>query len=180
MACLRAAGLLCAPSLSVLTEAYLTVARHEASIEQRRQFAVLLTSLHSPEESTGHKPTMSSIMNSDAWNKILPKRSSGADARPTWCTSATPLCTLLQTSPLSCLWGQMAASHACTARLYCRRHRLNFVGTSAARPSLAVRYTSQSAAKLVPGPKKPADSRDSVQPFEHNRAMTNDVIATHL
>jgi hypothetical protein len=68
------------------------------------------------------------------------------------------------------------ALHACTAA----DTGLNFVGTRAARPSLAVRYTSQSAAKLVPGPDKPADSRDRVEPFEHNRAMTNDVIATHL
>jgi len=119
---------------------------NEATAEQRREFAVLLTSLHSPEESTGNTPTeeqteqknkrsMSTLMKSDAWNKIIPRRFSAG-------TSAVP------PSP------------------------------QGRRASLLVRYSSKSAAKIVPGTDKPADSIDSVQPIEH-RAVTNDVIATH-
>ncbi len=123
-ACLRAAELLCAPSLSVLTEADLTVARHEASTEQRREFAVLLTSLHAPEESNGHTPTgerteektkrsMSTLMKSDAWNKIIPRRFSGVDAAHVrGCRGTTPIY-LHTTRP-----GALLCAPSCMPHLY--------------------------------------------------------------
>ena len=56
-----------------------TVARKQATNEQRREFAVLLTALHE-QEVHAIKPmprSVTSLMNNEKWHKIIPRRLSG-------------------------------------------------------------------------------------------------------